>query len=100
MTFRYGHAVNRDWSTAVDSIVAQLGGDRGSEGLGFVYIADQLGPHADAVLRRLRERTGVTEWVGYDCPDCMKAILDSEWQEHRAWHGLPPREPDYAEDEA
>ncbi len=64
MTFRYGHAVNRDWSTAVDSIVAQLGGDRGSEGLGFVYIADQLGPHADAVLRRLRERTGVTEWVG------------------------------------
>ncbi|MSQ18690.1 MAG: histidine kinase [Betaproteobacteria bacterium] len=64
MTFRYGHAVNLDWAAAVDALVVQLGRDHAGEGLGFVYIADQLGTHADDILRRLRAATGVQEWVG------------------------------------
>jgi small ligand-binding sensory domain FIST len=64
MTYRHGHAVNRDWSKAVDALAAQLGNNPGSDGLGFVYIADQLGAHANDILRRLREKTGVHEWVG------------------------------------
>jgi small ligand-binding sensory domain FIST len=64
MTFRYGHAVNREWSKTVDALIAQLGNDHGGGGLGFVYVADQLGAHAADILRRLREKTGVSEWVG------------------------------------
>ncbi len=64
MTFRFGHAVNRDWKAAVDSLIAQLGQPNTVEGLGFVYIADQLGEHAEDIVRRLREAAGVREWVG------------------------------------
>lgn len=44
-------------------------------------------PAAPTVLvGHLDPVTGKMTWIAHECPLCMKAILDEEWQEHEAWH--------------
>ena len=61
-SFAFGHAAGATWQDCVGACAAQLG--RPGRGLGFVYFTDALVSHAAAILRELRERTGVEEWVG------------------------------------
>jgi small ligand-binding sensory domain FIST len=61
-SFAFGHAAGATWQDCVSACAAQLG--RPGRGLGFVYFTDALVGNADAILRELRSRTGVDDWVG------------------------------------
>ncbi len=56
-------ASDADWQTAVDACLRQLDGFTGAT-LGFAYWTPGIAPHADSVLQRLRDVTGVQHWVG------------------------------------
>ena len=60
------HAVTADWKTGVDSCLAQLGQRPSSVGanLGFLYITEALSDSLDPILHDLRERSGISHWVG------------------------------------
>jgi small ligand-binding sensory domain FIST len=55
--------VDPDWKNGVTSVLAELG-ELGNADLGFVYIADPLSAHAEAIVASLRERTKVAHWIG------------------------------------
>jgi small ligand-binding sensory domain FIST len=57
--FAYAHACGPQ---AVDSCIEKLG--KPGRGLGFVYLTDSLVLQAEAILKTLRERTGVRDWIG------------------------------------
>jgi small ligand-binding sensory domain FIST len=59
--FRSAHASGGTWRECVDACAERLGR---AEGLGFVYFTDALVPHAAQIVETLRERTGVSDWVG------------------------------------
>ena len=59
--FRHAHAVGA-WQSGADACAEQLGTP--GHGLGFVYLTDTLAAHAELIVERLRERTGVEDWVG------------------------------------
>ena len=64
--FQSAHAVTADWKTGVDSCLAQLGQRHSSAGvnLGFLYITEALSDSLDLILHDLRERSGISHWVG------------------------------------
>ena len=64
--FKSAHAVTADWKTGVDSCLAQLGQGSSSAGanLGFLYITEALSDSLDLILHDLRERSGISHWVG------------------------------------
>jgi len=62
-SFKLGHSANTDWSAALDDCLAQCG-DVHDATLGFVYISDHFAEVLGELLRSLRERSGVTHWVG------------------------------------
>lgn len=62
--FRYGHASAETWEDALEGCLAGVAAERGDGNLGFVYGTDDMYPHMDDVLGRLRETTGVAHWVG------------------------------------
>ena len=99
--FRYAHAAGAGWRECVERCDAQLG--RSPGGLGFVYFTDQLVPHAQDLLRELRERTGVREWVGavgigivatgveyLDEPALAVMIADIDPTSYRVFSGRAP----------
>jgi len=62
--FRAGHARAARWQDAVEEALAGVGTPPLGANLGFVYVSDRLGDAAGEVLERLREETGVGDWVG------------------------------------
>jgi len=62
--FRCAHSTHEDWRHAVDACVARLGVDKETANLGFLYVTDLLVGHLEAILDRLRGRTGIADWVG------------------------------------
>ncbi len=62
--FRLGHAADGDWESLTADCVEQLGGAPPGANLGFVYVTDALADDFEAVWRRLREATGIENWVG------------------------------------
>jgi small ligand-binding sensory domain FIST len=64
MTFRYGHASGPSWEVALDAVLLQLGPATPGRGPGFVYMTDKAAPHATAIVARLKEATGIAQWVG------------------------------------
>ena len=62
--FRAGHARAARWQDAVEQALAGVGEPPPGANLGFVYVSDRLGGPAEDVLERLREETGVQDWVG------------------------------------
>ena len=63
-SFRAGHARADRWQDAVDEALAGIGPAPRGANLGFVYMSDRLGGDAAEVLGRLRDATGVEEWIG------------------------------------
>ena len=63
-SFRAGHARADRWQDAVDEALAGVGPAPRGANLGFVYMSDRLGGGAAEILGRLRDATGVEEWVG------------------------------------
>ena len=63
-TFRLGHAADADWETLVRSCLAQIGDVPAGANLGFVYVTDTLDGDLPLIADRLRDATGVEDWVG------------------------------------
>jgi small ligand-binding sensory domain FIST len=70
MRFRLAHSAHTDWSVAVEEcllLLAQYAGDdryTRTPNLGFLYLTDELQPHAERILTLLKSRTGIPNWVG------------------------------------
>lgn len=62
--FRAGHARAARWQDAVEQALAASGDPPPGANLGFLYVSDRLGGSAGDMLDRLRNDTGVQEWVG------------------------------------
>ena len=60
--FRAAHARGETWQECVARCTERLG--RIGGGLGFVYFTEALVPHAAAIVESLREKTGVSDWIG------------------------------------
>jgi small ligand-binding sensory domain FIST len=60
--FRAAHAAGATWRECVERCADRLG--RPGSGLGFVYFTDALVDFSGEILDVLRERTGVSDWVG------------------------------------
>lgn len=57
------HAFADDWQEALKTCLQRLKPPAGAN-LGFVYFSDRYAEHADALLARLRDATGINHWVG------------------------------------
>lgn len=70
MQFRSAHSAHTDWSVAVEECLLLLAQHAGDErytrtpNLGFLYLTDELQPHAEQILTLLKTRTGIPNWVG------------------------------------
>ena len=60
--FRAVHARGETWRECVTQCAARLGHPGGE--LGFVYFTDALVPYAAPIVESLREKTGVSDWIG------------------------------------
>ncbi len=62
--FRLAHAADGDWRALVDDCIAQLADDSAPANLGFVYVTDALDDSFEHITQRLRDATGIDDWVG------------------------------------
>jgi len=64
--FKSAHANTSDWKAGVESCLAALGELPSGDGapFGFVYVTETLSQDLENILPDLRERTGITHWVG------------------------------------
>jgi small ligand-binding sensory domain FIST len=66
--FRAAHAAGEDWRQAVEACLAELSRSPaplpGTDPLGFLYLTDVIADHASGILDRLRDATGVQNWIG------------------------------------
>ena len=63
-SFRLAHAADGDWESLADNCIAQLAGLPDGANLGFLYVTDTLDESYERIARRLREATGIEDWVG------------------------------------
>ena len=64
-------AGGRSWHAVLGACLHQLEPLPADANLGIVYLSDALAPMADDIVRALRERTGVRDWLGA----CGDAVL-------------------------
>lgn len=70
--FRHAHASHENWQDAVDQIATELTRTPPPpEALGFLFVCDVLGEHAERILDRLRRATGIRRWVGTVAPGVL-----------------------------
>lgn len=62
--FRVAHRAGSTWQELVAAALAELGPRRPDENIGFLYATDYLAPHLGEILARLRQATGIAEWIG------------------------------------
>jgi len=68
--FLHGHAAHADWREAAETSVAQMDAQRAEPGyakdanLGFIYFTERLSRNIDDIIAFLKEKTGVSKWVG------------------------------------
>jgi small ligand-binding sensory domain FIST len=62
--FRVAHAAGSDWQTVTSACLPALGAVDELANLGFLYATDHLADDLPRILERLREATGVSDWVG------------------------------------
>lgn len=62
--FLLAHSQGERLNAMVDDCLEQLGDIPPEATLGFIYASDHLGEHLQAIIGRLREATGVQNWVG------------------------------------
>ena len=63
-TFRLAHASGAEWEKLTRDCLDQLGAPDPGERLGFLYVTDPLDEFLERICERLREETGVEDWVG------------------------------------
>ncbi len=63
-TFRMGRGRAADGLAAAALCAAEIGTPPAGANLGFVYVGDALAGDFAAIVAHLRQRTGVTEWIG------------------------------------
>ena len=61
--FRSGHAGGGDWESITERCIEQLGPTAGAT-LGFVYATDLLADSFEKIVERLKDATGIADWVG------------------------------------
>lgn len=61
--FRAGHAGGGDWESITARCIEQLG-PTGNATLGFVYATDLLADSFDGIVEKLKDATGISDWVG------------------------------------
>ena len=96
--FRYAHAAHADWGRSVADCAAQLG--RPDRGLGFAYFTEPFVARAREIVERLRQATGVADWVGsvglgvvatgveyFDEPALAVMVADLEPATYRVFSG-------------
>ena len=64
-------AGGRSWHAVLGACLHQLEPLPADANLGIVYLSEALAPMADDIVRALRERTGVRDWLGA----CGDAVL-------------------------
>jgi small ligand-binding sensory domain FIST len=75
--FRAAHQVGGDWREVAEACCRQLGDDLPQDArLGFVYASDPLIPALDEIVGRLRQATGVRDWVGTGAPGVCAATAE------------------------
>lgn len=62
--FRAAEGRGSDWNAACTHCLEQLSGLPADASLGFVYASDPLADALDLIVARLREATGISDWVG------------------------------------
>ena len=62
--FRLAHGAGSDGRTLTESCIEQLGSVPAGANLGFLYVTDALGDEFQKISERLREATGIADWVG------------------------------------
>ncbi|MGE0748559.1 MAG: FIST N-terminal domain-containing protein [Rhodospirillales bacterium] len=62
--FRLAHASGGGWSEMTEACLLQLGHLPDDTNLGFVYVTDSLDDELPQITARLKERTGIADWVG------------------------------------
>ena len=63
-SFRAACATGDDWQAIADQCIAELCSEPLHANLGFLYVTDVLARQLDSLLQYLREKTGVSGWVG------------------------------------
>ena len=106
MAFRHAHASAGDARTVVRLLLDRLGPGPYPRGPGFLYFTEALASVAGAILRGLRESTGVERWVGsvgvgvigggieyLDQPAASVLLADWAGDDYRVFSGKsrPPR---------
>jgi small ligand-binding sensory domain FIST len=71
-------AAGSAWHKVVAACLGQLEPLPAGANLGVAYFGDQLAPMADEIVRALRERTGVADWLGVS----STAVLAGRAQPH------------------
>ena len=62
--FALAVAQEASWAEAADACVEQLAMAGEGQGLGFLYVTDHLAPEFGKIAARMRDATGVADWVG------------------------------------
>ena len=62
--FRLAHAADGDWRALVEDCIEQLADASPAANLGFVYVTDALDESFERIAGRLRDATGIDDWVG------------------------------------
>lgn len=63
-SFRLAHTTGTDARQLVDACLSQLGSLPAGANFGFIYASDALARELEAIVRLLREATGIEDWVG------------------------------------
>ena len=63
-SFRAAHASDPDWAVAAEHVAAGLGDLDDTYRLGFLYVSDSFAASLEEIAAFLRQKTGVTHWVG------------------------------------
>jgi len=93
------HSENENWDQAINDCLSQLGSLPEEATLGFVYFTDKHANHSGDILRKLKETTTVSDWVGtigmaicctgkeyYDQPAIAVLITDLPKDHYRIFH--------------
>ena len=62
--FKFAHASDSHWQTALDKCLDQLGDIPPATSLGFLYVTDFYAADLANITRQLQTKTGVTHWTG------------------------------------
>ena len=106
--FTLAYSQNKNWDQALDECFEQVGIIADDASLGFVYFTDKHASHSGDILRKLREKTSIEDWVGtigmaiccsakefYDQPAIVMMITDLPKDHYRIFHD-PGKLPSFA----